>query len=189
MSQAEPEELNPSPELLNAFGLTPDAQAEEESRPHRRSRIVSILNIGRMREATPEERLNALRRLREEGMINPETTGERSRRRFSHRWSRAFGSRPTSTVIPSRPVSEVPGVVAEPPATSEQEAATHEQEHASHDQESSRNGPPDMAPAAHSEPVVADGIRPATPSSSAPVPAETNKPPDAHPKSGKDSGD
>ena len=54
-----------------------------------------------MRQATPQERLEALRALREE-----QTTTDPTRRRFSRRFSRAL-SRPTSEV-PSRPVSGVP---------------------------------------------------------------------------------
>lgn len=52
-----------------------------------------------MRNATPEERLAALRMLRNEQMIGNPTSGDstpRSRNRFSQRLSRTFGSRPHS---------------------------------------------------------------------------------------------
>lgn len=94
---------------------------EEPTRRHRRSRILSTLNIGRMREATPEERIDALRRLRDEGLVGAESESSRPRRRFS-RLSRAFGSRPTSAVMHSRPVSGVPEPAGEP--REEEETAT-----------------------------------------------------------------
>ena len=90
----------------------PDAEAAniETSRRNRRSRILSTLNIGRMRQATPQERLEALRVLRNEGMTgaDPPEQGQRTPNRFSRRLSRALGSRPTSGVPSSRPTSEIP---------------------------------------------------------------------------------
>ncbi|KAK4695200.1 hypothetical protein P7C71_g2502, partial [Lecanoromycetidae sp. Uapishka_2] len=96
---------------------------ETTARRNRRSRILHTLNVGRMRHATPEERLAALRHLRRENPdpaddVNQEQggwmVGERTMNRFSRRFSRAFGagngSRPQSGVAApiSRPVSEFP---------------------------------------------------------------------------------
>lgn len=82
-----------------------------------------------MRHATPDERIAALRTLRDENRgqaTSPEieqgnrTVGERTLNRIGVRLSRAFGggSRPASGVPSSRPVSHVPATVAEAPATS-----------------------------------------------------------------------
>ena len=91
----------------------------ETTRHNRRSRI---LHIGRMRHATPDERIEALRRLRNENRdratnANVEegglSVGERTLNRIGARLSRAFGgSRPASGVSApgSRPVSQVPAV-------------------------------------------------------------------------------
>ena len=79
-----------------------------DARRHRRSRILSTLNIGRMRQATPQERLEALRNLREANASNNE---DGPRNRFSRRLSRALGSRPASGVI-SRPVSGIPAAAS-----------------------------------------------------------------------------
>lgn len=99
------------------------SSAETTARRNRRSGILHTLNVGRMRHATPEERLAALRDLRRENPIsatdaNEEqggwVVGERTMNRFSRRFSRAFGggngSRPQSGVVAptSRPVSEIP---------------------------------------------------------------------------------
>ncbi|KAG8529976.1 uncharacterized protein KY384_005458 [Bacidia gigantensis] len=95
--------------------LPPDVEnGNPEARRNRRSRILSTLNIGRMRQATPQERLEALRTLRNEGQLESEAPerrlqpgGDGAMNRFSRRLSRALGSRPASG-IQSRPVSEVP---------------------------------------------------------------------------------
>lgn len=82
---------------------------------NRRSRILSTLNVGRMRHATADERIEALRRLREENQATNETVdqggrivGERTMNRARARLSRAFGSRPVSGIAASRPTSQVP---------------------------------------------------------------------------------
>lgn len=110
----EGEEL-PEP-TLDVRAAEQDVVAEgsnaEASRRNRRSRILSTLNIGRMRHATPQERIDALRTLRTEGMTavdRPEGT-DRTNNRFSRRFSRALTSRPASrptSSAPSRPVSGV----------------------------------------------------------------------------------
>lgn len=93
---------------------------DETTHRHRPSRILHTLNIGRMRQATPEERIAALMRLRRE---NEATLGtqeqrqaniERPRNGFSARLSRAFGSRPASGAAASRPVSDAPAVAVTP---------------------------------------------------------------------------
>ena len=90
----------------------PSSPVENTARHHRRSRILSTLNVGRMRHATPEERLAALRDLRSVDR-DPATdanqeqggwmVGERTMGRFSRRFSRAFGgghdSRRSSQVV------------------------------------------------------------------------------------------
>ena len=98
-----------------------DALNTETTRHNRRSRI---LHIGRMRHATPDERIEALRRLRNENRdratnANVEeggwSVGERTLNRIGARLSRAFGgSRPASGISAtgSRPVSQVPAASA-----------------------------------------------------------------------------
>ena len=99
-----------------------DAINAETTRRNRRSRI---LHIGRMRHATPDERIEALRALRNEnrngGATNANveeggwSVGERTLNRIGARLSRAFGgSRPASSVSApgSRPVSQVPAASA-----------------------------------------------------------------------------
>ena len=95
--------------------------AEVNARRNRRSRILHTLNIGRMRHATPEERIAALRRLRHENQASDPTTeqGGRVGSSFSRRISRVLGgshagSRRASGILNSRPVSEIPHVAAEP---------------------------------------------------------------------------
>ena len=110
-AEAEPSQPNGPPTSTN------DASNAETTRHNRRSRI---LHIGRMRHATPDERIEALRRLRnedrdratndniEEGGLS---VGERTLNRISARLGRAFGgARPASGVSAptSRPVSQVP---------------------------------------------------------------------------------
>ena len=94
----------------------------ESARHNRRSRILHTLNIGRMRHATPEERIAALRRLRNENEASDPAAEQSSRRgsRFSRRFSRAFGgshggSRRASVMNTSRPVSEIPPAAIEHP--------------------------------------------------------------------------
>ena len=79
----------------------------DNTRRNRRSRILSTLNIGRMRHATPQERLEALRTLRNEHATNHD---ESARTRFSRRFSRAL-SLPVAEAH-SRPVSGVPPAVS-----------------------------------------------------------------------------
>ncbi|KAI4212696.1 MAG: hypothetical protein LQ351_004587 [Letrouitia transgressa] len=86
--------------------------------------LQNHLNIGRMRNATPEERIEALRRLRmvdrpdveQPRLEGDDAAGERSRSRLSVRLSRAFGDR-------SRPVSGVPSTSATPVPESSGDAA------------------------------------------------------------------
>ncbi|KAL9123797.1 MAG: hypothetical protein Q9217_006811 [Psora testacea] len=100
---------------------TAETTANETTRRNRRSRILSTLNIGRMRHATPQERIEALRTLRSEGLTGNERQeheghvgGDRAINRISRRFGRALGSRPPSSVPTSRPVSEVPPAAMEP---------------------------------------------------------------------------
>ena len=93
----------------------------QSARRNRRSRILHTLNIGRMRHATPEERIEALRRLRSENQASDSFAGQGSGvgSRFSRRVSRAFGgsrggSRRASEIVHSRPMSEVGPSVVEP---------------------------------------------------------------------------
>ncbi|KAL8687960.1 MAG: hypothetical protein Q9218_006011 [Villophora microphyllina] len=110
-------------EALTSFAATPTNQSRRSSRARPLHYLHHYLNRGRMEEATPQERLEALRRLR---LVNREdvnlaasagqaggtnaggessATGER-RNRLSARLSRAFGgdrSRPTSWVPPAVP--------------------------------------------------------------------------------------
>lgn len=107
---------------------------QEAARRNRRSRILSTLNVGRMRHATPNERIEALRRLRSENQTSNENVdqaasnvGERTTmNRARARLSRAFGSRPASGVHSSRPTSQIPAAAtaAEPPTTTETPATT-----------------------------------------------------------------
>ena len=110
----------------------------EAARRNRRSRILSTLNVGRMRHATADERIEALRTLREQNQATNEnadqggrTVGDRPMNRARARLSRAFGSRPASGVHGSRPSSQVPAHAAasadtptgaETPATAEERA-------------------------------------------------------------------
>lgn len=118
---AEDAESEASPH--DAVSPTPPngAPNTETTRHNRRSRI---LHIGRMRHATPDERIEALRRLRNENRdratnANVEdsgwSVGERTLNRIGARLSRAFGaSRPASGISApgSRPVSQVPAASA-----------------------------------------------------------------------------
>ena len=103
----------------------------ENSRHNRRSRILNTLNVGRMRHATGDERIEALRRLRTEDPTQPANENvdqsssiarERTLNRARARLSRAFGSRPNSTVHTSRPTSQVPTAAT---ATASAEAPLH----------------------------------------------------------------
>ena len=100
-----------------SFEIRESPNVDVSERRNRRSRILHTLNIGRMRHATPEERIEALRRLRAENQASDSTAEQGGRRgsRFSRRISRAFGgSRPHSGILNSRPVSEIPPQAAEP---------------------------------------------------------------------------
>ncbi|KAL8826033.1 MAG: hypothetical protein Q9170_007565 [Blastenia crenularia] len=108
-------------EALTSFAATPRSRRSSRSRPLHY--LHHYLNRGRMEEATPQERLEALRRLR---LINrsdvdhaagaeggeSSATRERStnRNRLSARLSRAFGgdrSRPNSWAPPGTPTPAV----------------------------------------------------------------------------------
>lgn len=115
-------------EALTSFNPTAQQQSRRASRAHPLHYLHHYLNRGRMEEATPQERLEALRRLR---LVNrsdvdhatqPErgegaATGERgTRNRLSARFSRAFGadrSRPSSWA-PAAPTPAVPETRNEP---------------------------------------------------------------------------
>ena len=119
--EAEDAESETSPPNAISPTAPDDAPNVETTRHNRRSRI---LHIGRMRHATPDERIEALRRLRNEnrdGDTNANvdeggrSVGERTLNRIGARLSRAFGgSRPASGVSApgSRPVSQVPAASA-----------------------------------------------------------------------------
>ena len=89
-----------------------------------------------MRHATPDERLAALRILRNEDRDQATNTtseqrgtavGERPRNRLSAKFSRAFGgSRPASGVPTSRPVSQLPAAVEAPPPAPSSTSVTTE---------------------------------------------------------------
>ena len=123
----EDEELETSPANAASPIAPNDASNTEISRHNRRSRI---LHIGRMRHATPDERIEALRRLRNEDRhraaeVNIEeagqSVGERTLNRIGARLSRAFGgSRPASGISgpTSRPVSQAPAAPAAMETTS-----------------------------------------------------------------------
>ncbi|KAL8960284.1 MAG: hypothetical protein Q9193_002990 [Seirophora villosa] len=116
-------------EALTSFNLSAQQQSRRSSRASPLHYLHHHLNRGRMEEATPQERLEALRRLR---LVNrsdvdhaaPTEGGEASaagertnRNRLSARLSRAFGgdrSRPSSWT-PETPVPAVPETRDEPP--------------------------------------------------------------------------
>lgn len=108
----------------------------DAARRNRRSRILSTLNVGRMRHATADERIEALRTLREQTQATNEsaeqggrTVGDRPMNRARARLSRAFGSRPASAVHGSRPTSQVPShaaASAEAPTGAETSATAEE---------------------------------------------------------------
>ncbi|KAL8919235.1 MAG: hypothetical protein Q9208_006896 [Pyrenodesmia sp. 3 TL-2023] len=118
-------------EALTSFNPTTQQQSRRTSRAHPLHYLHHYLNRGRMEEATPQERLEALRRLR---LVNrsdvdhatqPErgegaVTGERTtRNRLSARFSRALGgdrSRPSSWT-PAAPTPAVPETRNEPEAS------------------------------------------------------------------------
>ncbi|KAL8804622.1 MAG: hypothetical protein Q9182_002430 [Xanthomendoza sp. 2 TL-2023] len=119
-----------SPSRRNSEALTAFNAPQNQSRRNSRARplhyLHHYLNRGRMEEATPQERLEALRRLRlvnrsdiDHAVAQPDgnTAGEvaasGSRNRLSARLSRAFGG------DRSRPVSGVPSIPATTPAVPE----------------------------------------------------------------------
>ena len=118
---AEDAESEESPPDAVSPTVPNDAINAETTRHNRRSRI---LHIGRMRHATPDERIEALRRLRNENRDRATnanvdeggwSVGERTLNRIGARLSRAFGgSRPASGISAtgSRPVSQVPAASA-----------------------------------------------------------------------------
>ncbi|KAL8762620.1 MAG: hypothetical protein Q9184_001421 [Pyrenodesmia sp. 2 TL-2023] len=121
-----------SSEALTSFNPAAQQQSRRASRVHPLHYLHHYLNRGRMEEATPQERLEALRRLR---LVNrsdvdhatqPErgegaATGERAtRNRLSARFSRAFGadrSRPSSWA-PTAPTPAMPEPRNEPEGSS-----------------------------------------------------------------------
>ncbi|KAI4143583.1 MAG: hypothetical protein LQ341_002883 [Variospora aurantia] len=115
-------------EALTSFNPSAQQQSRRSSRARPLHYLHHHLNRGRMEEATPQERLEALRRLRlvsRSDMDNAapsaggeaSVTGERTNRnRLSARLSRAFGgdrSRPSSWT-PDSPVPAVPETRNEP---------------------------------------------------------------------------
>lgn len=91
--------------------------------PRHRSRIMNTLSISRMVHASPQERIEALRALRQHtsppsatarSMDEADRSRAPSRSRLSQRFTRTFGtsSRPVSTRRSSRPASRAPSVVA-----------------------------------------------------------------------------
>ncbi|KAL8697176.1 MAG: hypothetical protein Q9201_007263 [Fulgogasparrea decipioides] len=117
-------------DALTSFAAAPQNQSRRSSRARPLHYLHHYLNRGRMEEATPQERLEALRRLR---LVNHEdvdhaaepdggessVAGEgRHRNRLSVRLSRAFGG------DRSRPVSWVTSTRAETPAVPEAEDET-----------------------------------------------------------------
>lgn len=129
----EPEADEVDPYMLPADPDNRSNAPQEAARRNRRSRILSTLNVGRMRHATPNERIEALRTLRSENQTTNENVdqgasniGERTTmNRARARLSRAFGSRPASGVHSSRPTSQIPPVAtAEAPTTTETPATT-----------------------------------------------------------------
>lgn len=124
----EPEENGADTDVIPADPGDRSIPPTETARRNRRSRILSTLNVGRMRHATADERIDALRRLREENQATNDNAdqggwivGERTMNRARARLSRAFGSRPASGIYGSRPTSQVPAAAAsaEAPTTAE----------------------------------------------------------------------
>ena len=118
--------------------VVPASAPTETARRNRRSRILSTLNAGRMRHATADERIEVLRRLREENQTTVENAdqggrvgGERTMHRARARLTRAFGSRPASGVYSSRPTSQVPAAAAsaEHPVTMETPSSAEARPH------------------------------------------------------------
>ena len=110
----EPEEEEAETDVIQTGHDRRSSMPTEAARRNRRSRILSTLNVGRMRHATADERIEALRTLREENQATNETAeqggriaGDRPMNRARARLSRAFGSRPASGVHGSRPTSQV----------------------------------------------------------------------------------
>ena len=117
----EDEELFEDGPSLETRDFQDSPPVEAVRRRHRRSRILQTLNIGRMRHATPEERIAALRRLRSENEASESTAeqGVRAGSSFSRRLSRVLGgshggSRRVSGTLSSRPVSEIPHLTVGP---------------------------------------------------------------------------
>lgn len=135
----EPEEDEADAYAIPAGPGNRSSAPTETAHRNRRSRILNTLNVGRMRHATADERIEALRRLRDENQATNENVdqggwivGERTMNRARARLSRAFGSRPASGVHGSRPTSQVPAAAAasaeatstaETPATAEAHAS------------------------------------------------------------------
>lgn len=140
-NDGDPEDPNAAPaprrnsEALTSFNPSAQQQSRRSSRARPLHYLHHHLNRGRMEEATPQERLEALRRLR---LVNrsdidnaaPSAGGEASvagertnRNRLSVRLSRAFGgdrSRPSSWT-PDSPVPAVPETRNEPLESSRDE--------------------------------------------------------------------
>ncbi|KAL8684334.1 MAG: hypothetical protein Q9224_006427 [Gallowayella concinna] len=110
-------------EALTSFSPSTNQSRRNSRAPRPLHYLHHYLNRRRMEEATPQERLEALRRLR---LVNRSdvdhavtqqdgnATGEGSRNRLSARFSRAFGG------DRSRPVSGVPSIPAVTPAVPEE---------------------------------------------------------------------
>lgn len=97
---SEPPNTSSAPPLTD---LLPDTHptSNRRSRTGLSTYLHHTLNIHRMRDATPQERISALRRLRTQQQEAQAEASERPRNRMSARLSRAFhyGSRPQSTVV------------------------------------------------------------------------------------------
>ena len=132
----EPEEDEAETDVIQTGHGRRSSMPTEAARRNRRSRILSTLNVGRMRHATADERIEALRTLREQNQAINENAeqggrnvGDRPMNRARARLSRAFGSRPASGVHGSRPTSQVPAhatASVETPADAEAPATAEE---------------------------------------------------------------
>ena len=106
---------NPADDLTD-FPPTPTT-TNRRSRTGLSTYLQHTLNIHRMRDATPQERIAALRRLRtqQQEVQSAEASGERARNRMSARLSRAFhyGSRPGSMAADLHSTLSTPAPVRE----------------------------------------------------------------------------
>jgi len=110
--------------------LPPDTNTPSNSRSRTglSTYLHHTLNIHRMRDATPQERIAALRRLRTQQQEAQAEASERPRNRMSARLSRAFhfGSRPQSTVVDPHSSLSTPAPGREPERVSESDRALND---------------------------------------------------------------